>query len=119
MVDIDHFKAVNDTYGHATGDDVIRHVSGRLAAALRADDVIGRCGGEEFAVILSGADDAGDLPERLRACISDRPIPTRAGDLHVTVSVGAARLDARDASVAHVLARADAALYRAKQEGRN
>jgi len=119
MLDIDHFKDVNDTYGHATGDDVIRVVSDRLAAALRGGDVLGRYGGEEFAVVLSGAAGAAEIPERLRACVADLPVPTRSGELRITVSVGAAQLTSLDNSAAALLARADAALYRAKQAGRN
>ncbi|HEX2804774.1 MAG TPA: diguanylate cyclase [Kineosporiaceae bacterium] len=119
MVDIDHFKAVNDTYGHPTGDDVIRTVAQRLAAVIRQTDLVGRYGGEEFAVILPDADLGSDLPERLRACIADVPVQTRSGPLPVSVSIGLAHLRPDDADVATVLARADQALYRAKQEGRN
>jgi diguanylate cyclase (GGDEF)-like protein len=119
MVDIDHFKAVNDTFGHPTGDDVIRVVAHRLAGVIRRTDLIGRYGGEEFAVILLDADPLSDLPEQLRACIADVPVPTRSGPLDLTVSIGIAQLGPDDADVAALLGRADHALYRAKQDGRN
>jgi diguanylate cyclase (GGDEF)-like protein len=119
MVDIDHFKAVNDTYGHPTGDDVIRTVATRLAAQIRATDLIGRYGGEEFAAILLDAEFGSTLPERLRDCIAELPIQTRSGALTVTVSVGVAHLQPDDNTLKDLLGRADQALYRAKRAGRN
>jgi diguanylate cyclase (GGDEF)-like protein len=120
MLDIDHFKRVNDTHGHAVGDEVIRTVAARLSERLRPSDTIGRYGGEEFAVLLSGA--AGDTAERvaeaLRAAVADLPVGTRAGALPVTISLGTAELGPDDDVVA-LLARADEALYRAKSDGRN
>jgi eukaryotic-like serine/threonine-protein kinase len=121
MIDIDHFKLVNDSYGHATGDDVIREVAQRLAAQLRGTDIVGRYGGEEFAVILSQtqADDVASTAERLRRAVGRVAVPTRSGPLQVTVSVGAAELNGTDADAAAMLARADRALYRAKRDGRD
>ena len=134
MIDIDHFKQVNDTYGHAVGDEVIVEVASRLAAALRESDVIGRYGGEEFALLLpdlgageSGPADIGqdvgsigaDFGERLRLAVTGEPVPTSAGPLDVTVSVGVATSDPSDRDLAALLNRADQALYRAKNEGRN
>ncbi|MFN8078646.1 MAG: GGDEF domain-containing protein [Kineosporiaceae bacterium] len=117
MVDIDHFKAVNDTYGHPTGDDVIRVVAQRLSSAIRTTDVIGRYGGEEFALLLLDSDVADDLPERLRRCVADVAVETRSGPLAVTVSIGLAELAADD-DLPALLARADQGLYRAKRDGR-
>jgi diguanylate cyclase (GGDEF)-like protein len=119
MVDIDHFKRVNDTYGHATGDDVIRTVATRLAEQIRQTDVIGRYGGEEFALLLQDAGPGNVLPERLRNIICDQPIPTRSGDLTVTVSIGLAFRTAADTDIESLLSRADKELYRAKESGRN
>jgi len=120
MVDIDHFKRINDTYGHPVGDEVIRVVAERLRAGLRDGDVLGRYGGEEFALIVpqTGAA-AADLAERLRQVVSGHPVPTAAGPLPVTISVGLACLDGADEDLRQLLSRADGALYRAKQSGRD
>jgi len=119
MIDIDHFKKVNDTYGHPTGDDVIKTVAERFREQIRKTDVLGRYGGEEFAVLLQDAEQDGALPERLRACIAEAPVMTRSGPLNVTVSVGMTYLSAGDTTVEALLARADQGLYAAKQNGRN
>ena len=119
MADIDHFKRVNDTYGHPTGDDVIRVVASRLAAEIRATDLLGRYGGEEFALVLLDAAVGSDLPERLRQAIGDVPIQTRSGPLDITVSIGMTRLLPDDVDIAAPLARADQGLYEAKRNGRN
>jgi diguanylate cyclase (GGDEF)-like protein len=119
MIDIDHFKLVNDTYGHPTGDDVIRTVAQRLGARIRETDFLGRYGGEEFALLLPGVGPDDDLPEQLRACIADAPVETRSGLLDIRVSVGMSCLTAPGDDLTALLARADVALYRAKQEGRN
>ncbi|RSM61648.1 hypothetical protein DMB66_24340 [Actinoplanes sp. ATCC 53533] len=120
MLDIDHFKQINDRHGHPVGDQVIATVAQRLAATVRGTDVLGRYGGEEFAVLLpdTGDDGSSILAERLRAVIGDRPIETDTGPLTVTVSVGVASRDT-DMSVAELLGRADRALYQAKEGGRN
>lgn len=120
MIDIDHFKRINDQHGHPVGDQVIIAVAKRLAHTLRGTDLIGRYGGEEFAVLLPATAHDGStiIAERLRTAISDRPIDTDAGPLALTVSVGLANLDT-DTSIADVLSRADKALYEAKEGGRN
>jgi len=120
MVDIDHFKRINDTYGHPVGDEVIRVVAERLRDALRDADVLGRYGGEEFALIVpqTGAA-AAELAERLRHVVSGNPVPTAAGPLPVTISVGLACLDGADEDLRQLLSRADGALYQAKQAGRD
>jgi diguanylate cyclase (GGDEF)-like protein len=120
MLDIDKFKNINDTYGHGIGDEVIRTVASRVRAAIRHSDVLGRYGGEEFAVVLP--DHGGDarlLAERMRAAVAAHPIKTAAGPIQVTISVGLAALTPGDGSLDQLLARADHALYRAKEAGRN
>jgi diguanylate cyclase (GGDEF)-like protein len=120
MLDIDKFKNINDTYGHGVGDEVIRTVAARLRAAVRNSDVLGRYGGEEFAVVLPDHEgDAPALAERMRAAVAATPISTPAGLIPVTISVGLTALAAGDGSLDQVLARADHALYQAKEAGRN
>ena len=120
MLDIDKFKSVNDTYGHGVGDEVIREVAARVRASVRHSDVLGRYGGEEFAVVLPDHDGtAPALAERMRRAVADTPIPTAAGPLPVTISVGLTQLDPADATLDQLLARADHALYGAKESGRN
>jgi diguanylate cyclase (GGDEF)-like protein len=120
MVDIDHFKRINDTYGHPVGDEVIRVVAGRLRDAVRDSDVLGRYGGEEFALVTpqTGAS-AVELAERLRQVVSADPVPTAAGPLPVTISVGLADRSGGEQDLRQLLARADEALYEAKQAGRD
>jgi diguanylate cyclase (GGDEF)-like protein len=120
MLDIDHFKQVNDRYGHAAGDEVIRVVAERLTEALRREDLLCRYGGEEFALLIRN-DEQGAiaLAERLRRSVQDAVVLTPDGPLHVTISVGVSMCLAEDGSPEQLLARADAALYAAKQDGRN
>lgn len=121
MLDIDHFKRVNDTHGHAAGDEVLRAVAQRCRAALRDGDVLGRYGGEEFALVLPGADESAALlvAERLRALIGGAPLAVPGGEVPVTISVGVAAAGDTTASLAALLNRADEALYAAKAAGRN
>jgi len=120
MVDIDHFKVINDTYGHPVGDEVIRQVAARLAATVRRSDVLGRYGGEEFAVLLTETDLARALDAALQmhAAVGERPVETTAGGISVTISVGLATPRAV-ADVQLLLSTADQALYTAKRGGRN
>jgi diguanylate cyclase (GGDEF)-like protein len=124
MLDIDGFKAVNDTHGHAAGDRVLREVAGRMATSCRAGDLLGRVGGEEFLAVFAevGAPDALVIAERLREAVARAPVPIEGGTaLAVTVSGGLLGLDPREAevSLSEALSRADAALYAAKAGGRN
>jgi diguanylate cyclase (GGDEF)-like protein len=121
MVDIDHFKAVNDTYGHPVGDEVIRAVAGRLLGALRESDVLCRYGGEEFAVLMTGltAEDAPAAARRLHEAVTVYLVATAAGRLTVTVSVGFAVHVGEPEDLGGLLVRADAALYAAKRAGRD
>jgi len=126
MIDLDHFKPVNDQYGHATGDAVLQGVVKAALESLRQSDFIGRLGGEEFAVILpeTALTAAKDVAERLRQHIAERPVVTTGegvarAAISSTVSVGVAELAPQDQSIDDLLGRADKALYRAKNQGRN
>jgi diguanylate cyclase len=120
MLDIDHFKAVNDGHGHPAGDKVIRAVAAILRDTLRIHDVAGRYGGEEFGVILAGADALGSVvtAERIRKRVESSLLVAQTS-LRVTVSIGVAALDPADADYSAWIARADRALYMAKEAGRN
>jgi diguanylate cyclase (GGDEF)-like protein len=122
MVDIDHFKSINDTHGHGVGDQVIQTVAQRLSANLRTGDIICRYGGEEFAILLpdTPSEQADAVANRLHAAITGQPVRTDAGDLPVTVSVGLAGPEPITVDGLHeLLGHADAALYHAKRSGRN
>lgn len=120
FVDIDHFKRINDTYGHAQGDDVLRMVAQTMRRALREFDVLGRWGGEEFVVLVLYADEAGltDVAERLRRLVEQSWIETAQGRVSVTISVGGS-LSVPGDDLESLIARADAQMYRSKREGRN
>jgi diguanylate cyclase (GGDEF)-like protein len=119
--DIDHFKSINDRYGHAVGDAAIRHVTARAGDVLRGHDAQFRTGGEEFAVLLDGQrlHDACGGAERLRERIASTPLQTEGLVVPMTVSVGVAAYSRHDKDWEAILRRADAALYRAKVNGRN
>jgi len=121
MLDIDEFKRVNDTYGHAIGDQVLQGVAECCRQELRGVDVLGRYGGDEFAAVLpeTGLPAACQVAERLRKSIAQRALDTKAGQVTVTVSLGVAVLDDEHLAPETVLDRADQALYVAKQSGRN
>ncbi len=120
MADLDHFKQINDTYGHLAGDAVLREVSRRMRTTIRSYDAIGRYGGEEFLIVTPGCDvtTALKLAERVRSCVSREPIDVAGGTFPATLSLGvAASSEAGDAD--QLVRDADAALYRAKNAGRN
>lgn len=121
MLDADYFKNVNDQFGHNGGDKVLRELAASIRATLRASDMIGRVGGEEFVVLLPGADLAGALilAERVRASVEATPITIDGHGLTLTVSLGVAVALANDRDAIALLKRADAALYAAKRAGRN
>ncbi|HEV7256311.1 MAG TPA: sensor domain-containing diguanylate cyclase [Bosea sp. (in: a-proteobacteria)] len=121
MFDIDHFKRVNDTFGHAAGDEVIRAVGKIIAGQVRATDKVARFGGEEFVVLLRETDDAGAtlLANRIREAVENTVVTQGLAHLSITISIGAAMASPRDRDIEDVIARADAALYQAKSAGRN
>lgn len=120
MVDLDHFKRVNDTYGHRVGDEVLVQAADRLRNSCRLSDVAGRSGGEEFVIVLPGTrrSEARAMAERIRGLFSEEPFASSAGPIRVTASLGVAELAAGESHAA-LLQRADEALYRAKGAGRN
>jgi len=118
--DLDHFKEVNDRYGHQAGDAVLQAMADRIRSCLRASDLAARIGGDELMVVLPGVqglDDAVTIAEKLRQLAHD-PVPTPAGDVHLSLSVGVA-LACPGESLDELIARADAAMYAAKKQGRN
>jgi len=122
MVDLDHFKGVNDTYGHLAGDAVLREAAGRMQAVVRSYDLVGRYGGEEFLIVLPGTSgvNAAQLAERLRAAVAHDPVGHDLLRIPVTASFGVGASGTRPSGDAQMLIRlADEALYRAKEKGRN
>ncbi|HNW79459.1 MAG TPA: diguanylate cyclase [Candidatus Competibacteraceae bacterium] len=122
MLDLDHFKQVNDRFGHASGDEVLRHFTALTRDTLRRPDLLGRIGGEEFAILLPGTDIGGaqSSAERLLQRIASTPAITSRGlKITFTVSIGLTALAVTDHHAEHTLARADSALYKAKTSGRN
>ncbi|WP_428825475.1 PAS domain S-box protein [Azonexus sp. IMCC34842] len=122
MIDADHFKNVNDSYGHKAGDAVLATLGEILRTSLRDVDIAGRIGGEEFAVVLpeTGTDEAFDVAERIRTCIAASSIPVQDGTpLKVTVSIGISKFTDEGSSIEILMDRADEQLYLAKRSGRN
>mgnify|MGYP005841718975 CR=1 FL=1 len=121
MMDIDHFKRVNDTYGHLIGDQVLQVIARRCEKSARDIDIVGRYGGEEFLFLLPEVTErfAFNIADRLRLLISETAIPTSAGPLPVTVSLGVSEYRQQDTRLEELIDRADCALYSAKQKGRN
>ncbi len=122
MIDIDHFKRVNDKYGHQIGDQALRYVSHRLQDHCRIDDILIRFGGEEFVIVLTGSSlaQASEIAERIRASIENSPLRLRNGsEISFTVSIGVASTGKRHSSIESLLLCSDKALYKAKARGRN
>jgi diguanylate cyclase (GGDEF)-like protein len=121
MLDIDHFKSVNDRYGHAVGDQALRVISTQLRSLVRDIDIVSRYGGEEFVIVLleNPLDLANQIGERIRQGIADTRIPYNHSGLQVTISVGIASLSAQTQTLDDLIELADQALYIAKQNGRN
>lgn len=121
MMDVDHFKTINDTYGHAAGDQVLSTLSRALMQLVRGQDVVGRLGGEEFGVLLPGTDRAGamEVAERLRQGIAALRIVHAGQRLPLTVSIGVAQYSPGEQTIDHALNCADHGLYSAKNAGRN
>lgn len=121
LLDLDHFKRVNDTRGHAAGDEVLRHFSALIGSRLRDGDIFARLGGEEFAILLPCVDAVGAMraADRFRRMIVDNPASVQSGPVPFSVSIGVSMLLADDEGFDSVFARADEALYAAKHGGRN
>jgi len=122
IADLDHFKSVNDTYGHLTGDAVLRQVTKRMQADVRSYDAVGRYGGEEFLILLPNCNQAQteEKAERLRGSIIREPVETDSGPLKITVSIGGiSTCSWPNYTPSQILQMADLALYRAKEDGRN
>lgn len=121
MCDLDHFKSINDRWGHGVGDRALRHFGSILRAHLRPDDMAGRLGGEEFGILLDGADLRGAIgvAGRIQQRIAEYPLIEQDQRIDLTVSIGVTLLTAADANAEAPLSRSDLALYRAKKGGRN
>jgi len=122
MMDIDHFKLVNDTWGHRVGDQVLQQISNVIRETLRNVDIFGRIGGEEFAASLIETDELSAIAvaERLRAAVADAVVVLEGrARVGVTISIGVSGLNGREIRFDHLMNEADQALYRAKQAGRN
>ncbi|MCK6423520.1 MAG: GGDEF domain-containing protein [Burkholderiaceae bacterium] len=121
-LDLDHFKQINDRWGHPAGDEVLRSASSLLRREVRSIDAVGRVGGEEFLVLMPGCapESAVGVAERLRRSLRGQPVAIDGGrEVAVTASLGVAAVDAGDPDLEHLMRRADAALYQAKHEGRD
>jgi diguanylate cyclase (GGDEF)-like protein len=121
MIDIDYFKKINDTHGHAAGDQAIKRIAEIIDCTIRTTDKAARFGGEEFVVLLREIDQATALmlAERIRKAIEVTTIESDNGAIPATVSIGVALLDERDRDVQDMIARSDQGLYAAKKTGRN
>ncbi len=120
LMDLDHFKSINDTYGHLAGDAVLAAFAQRASSVLRGGELFARYGGEEFVMLCpcSTLSQAAVSAERIREAISKHPVSFDSKEIPITVSIGIAEIDG-DSSIEEFIARADATMYRAKQDGRN
>jgi diguanylate cyclase (GGDEF)-like protein/PAS domain S-box-containing protein len=120
FIDIDKFKDVNDTYGHAAGDRVLRLMAATINNGLRSSDVVSRWGGEEFVAFVTNVDEEKlhYVAEKLRTVVEMSPVPVDGGDMHMTISIGATVAQKKD-SANDIIKRADSLMYTAKQMGRN
>jgi len=121
IFDADHYKEVNDAYGHLVGDDVLKQLTARCSGVMRQADIFGRYGGEEFVIVMpeTGLTGALKMAERLRAAVAESPYYTEKGDVPATISLGVARSKRSTSTLLELLSDADAAIYRAKDAGRN
>ncbi len=121
MMDIDHFKRVNDSFGHSVGDEVLKALVNVCDDLIRETDIFGRLGGEEFAVVLSETpvEEAAVVADRLRLSLSELSVPAGEGTTGFTVSIGLTTLQQGESSLEEILNRADRALYAAKNGGRD
>jgi two-component system cell cycle response regulator len=121
MLDLDHFKRVNDTYGHLTGDVVLKEAAQRISLAVRAYDLVARYGGEEFLIVLPGCDkeQIQECAERIRSAIAIAPVIDSSAEISITASIGAAVAICSTTTETEVITAADVALYQAKNGGRN
>ena len=122
MIDIDFFKKINDTYGHAVGDDVLKRSAALYRDSVRSTDLVARYGGEEFAVMMPETElvDGITFAEKIRSLVEETPMETQAGPVQVTVSIGVASVpQSRIHTAKELIVAADKALYRAKRSGRN
>lgn len=120
-MDVDHFKSINDRFGHLVGDQALQHLAASIQKQLRGEDILARTGGEEFAILClsTGLQDAFYLAERVREAVEAVEIKTEQGSLKMTISLGIADVDRRDENMHSFISRADKVLYAAKDAGRN
>ena len=121
LIDVDHFKNINDLYGHQAGDNCLRGIAGRIKSAVRTTDFLARYGGEEFIVILAGSsgDNARRISEKIREVIEKTKFIYRDEEIPVTISLGVTVAEPSDGDPEALFVRVDDAMYRAKKEGRN
>jgi diguanylate cyclase (GGDEF)-like protein len=121
MIDVDHFKKINDTYGHLFGDQVLQTISSIISVGVGSDEMVARYGGEEFAVLLpeTNLQTAKNIAERLRINVANKSFEVPCMELNITISIGVAWMPGKIASIETLIERADEAMYQAKRSGRN